>query len=308
MVLPTATRSYVVEWNDTIAGIAYRLTGDAADWPVLAQYNALTYPYVSNDPPAPSAASGTVTFTVPSNSGAWSVPTGFLVARPPLPNGQYSVQYATTSEASAPSGTLSLTVPVACVAVGPIGNCQGGAISVVVSSGLPSGVTVANAAPLVNGTAPNVAGPGTVLLVPPSFSASLPTPQPLTSWLDTLGGTSLLLGPGDLLVDSRGSLVLATGADSLLQNWALRVQTQQGELPMSPQTGSEALSLATSGSPSAQDLVRVSCAQAVLADPRAAAVQAVGLAQQGTSLSLTLQVTPIGQGQPLTVTTTLPAA
>ncbi len=295
--------SYIVQWNDSLQSIALKLTGDESNWRLLQAYNgSLQWPFISNNagpyatnsPYAPVAASGTVTVTG-SISQSWTVPVGFLFGQPPLRNGSYQVTYAATSSVTGGSGTASVSVPVACTQTGSVGNCAPGAISVVLGSGLPSGTTVTNSAAFTNGAAPNVLGPGSTLLIPPSFAAS-ETLQPPTEqdWLTILGGTALFLGSdGDFAVTPAGKLQTVTGASSLTQNWSLRVLTQRGEMPMHQDLGTETDALGVSGAADVSDLIIADIRESIRQDPRVQDVQGIALTPQGTSLQVTAIVTPI---------------
>lgn len=304
MASPT---SYTVAAGDSLPRIALAVTGSESNWRVLAAWNALTYPYLATDPSpyAPVAASGSVTVSGPTSS-SWTVPVGFLFAQTPLPNGGYQVQYAATQAVSGGSGSPSVTVPVACTQVGVVGNCGPGAITVLVSSGLPSSATVTNASPFASGASPRVLGPGDTLLIPPSLSAPGPAPQSQTDWLSLIGGTSLALSTGgDLIVGANGSLATVSGADNLLQNWAMRVLTQRGDFPLHPGFGTELDVLMSSGKQDATDLILADIRESIRTDPRVTDVTDIAVTSAGlpTTLQVTATVVPVGQQTaiPLTV-------
>lgn len=102
---------------------------------------------ITNLPAAP--ASGPVTFSVPSAaSSSITIPSGTVVGLQGL-----TVTYATTQDATIPSGSTSVTVPVVCTQAGSVGNVPAGSITAIVSpsSLLQQGVSVTNPYPLLNG-------------------------------------------------------------------------------------------------------------------------------------------------------------
>jgi hypothetical protein len=183
-----------------------------------------------------------------------------------------------------------------------VGNCGPNAITVIVGSGLPATCTVTNPTPFYNGAAPNVLGPGDTLLIPPSLSQAQPAPT-VTDWLTLIGGTSLQLsGSGDLVVAPDGSLATISGGGNLLQNWALRVLTQRGDMLLHPSFGTEIVALGTSGASDATDLILADIREAIQADPRVASVSDVAVTPAGgdsTTLQVSCTVLPVGSSTPI---------
>ncbi len=288
--------NYTVRAGDSLTRIA-QLYGVTTS--TLVSYNSLTWPYITDDPTVQGAiaipASGpiTLTFTNPLATTV-DVPAGFLVGSPLLGTTQLR-KYWTVQESSIPAGATSGSLTVQCTTPGLFGNVSATYISIILTTSVfPSGTTVTNPNPFVNGVNKSALLPGDILQIPnPTvLNATEVFQQPLPGTQVIVGGSDLAwnFATGDLVVEASGDYQLVAGVDNIGTNIIGRIITSKGALPFHPTYGTSLMSQVSNNPAIAQKLLTLDITESLLADPDVAAVTDLKVTPQGTALYVTGQV------------------
>lgn len=299
--------NYTVRQGDTMERIALTYMGDAANWLQLAILNSLNYPFIADDLNFVRnvRATGTVTFSrTVGTVGSILIPSGSSVYVPATANSP-ARYYTTDAACTIQTGTNTIDCAITAVAPGELWNTP--ALNI---TGLNFTVTnlgsVKNTTPVTGGATLNVKVPGDTLLVYTDDVGASGTAAVNTRSLQGASFYAALLGvdigldkTGDLQADSRGGLALVSGMNNLRDALRRRLQIPLAWYVYNPNygTGIEK-AIGQRGDNVWLQWAAVEAERTMRSDPRVASVENMKVAFSSGVLTLTMDITSIGETSP----------
>lgn len=268
---------YTIEQLDDLPSIAQKITGNAANWQSIAQYNQLAEPYISNNPSDQYGTQlDTGTLSQSESSGVTSIA---------LPNA--NAQVITQGvlfyvETFTPSGNLVFETQT-------VKSFDQNTYTVTLQSGLtnsyPNGATwfiFPNPMDVVTKVLPI----GGILHIPHALVQNTNLVTTNTNYL----GTDIALSDGQVQF-SGGDLKTVSGTSNLRQALQNRFKTPYGALPYHPTYGNKLLrTLGEMAQPHFETMAKLYIKETAMQDPRISDVTNETFEQQGTGGFITAKI------------------
>jgi phage baseplate assembly protein W len=288
---------HVLNDADTIQGLSVLYN---VPWQDIADYNNLEYPYTltSREAYYTLYASGYLLVRRQATASPLTLYAGSLFMTDVDSQGVQKI-YELVEDTTLAAGAAEGYFYVRCRQPGTFGNTISGSIVLGdVRTSTNVSLYVTNPEPFTNGKDARVRLTGQTVYIN--------TDQVITTTLEPLGGTDLMVSPdGDLMEDEAGDWATVTGLDNIKQAVSHRLVTRRGSLTQHPTYGSrlhELIGLAQA--PYIRKLVELDIHETLLYEDRIDGITVDNIVIQQTAyyIYLTINVAGRQEGVELTVT------